>query len=157
MNTSVVYPTRDLSLLDPGLKTLCDAFLAECKAQGLSVIVTQTHRSAEYQNQLFAQGRTQAELDRLGIKAKARPDLPKVTNSSSGKSAHEWTKNGQPWARAFDIAIKNPDGSLNWDSSTTPWKKAGAIGLKLGLDWGGAWSGFIDPPHFQLKNWRTRP
>ncbi|KQW36764.1 M15 family metallopeptidase [Rhizobacter sp. Root404] len=153
----VTYPTRDTSLLDPELKRLCEAFLSECKLAGLDIRVTQTHRSAEYQNSLFAQGRTQAQLDAKGIRAKARPDLPQVTKATAGNSPHEWTKNGQPWARAFDIVVINPDGKANWDAATKPWKTAGAIGVKLGLDWGGAWTGFQDPPHFQLPNWRTRP
>lgn len=141
---SITYPTRDLALLDPQLRVLCERFLAECKTQGLNVIVTQTHRSAEYQNQLYAQGRN-------GDKR------PIVTNAKAGNSAHEFVKDGKPWSRAFDIAIKYSDGTLNWDAGSKDWLRAGAIGLNIGLDWGGSWSGFKDPPHFQLKGWRTLP
>lgn len=142
---AITYPTRDLNLLDPLLKALCEQFLERCKAEGISVIVTQTHRSAEYQNQLYAQGRN-------GDKR------PIVTNARAGNSAHEWNRDGHPCARAFDIAIKRSDGTLNWDSGSKDWLKAGSIGLSLGLDWGGAWTGkFKDAPHFQLRNWRELP
>lgn len=153
----VKYPTRDLALLDPELRELCERFLERCQKADLRVIVTQTHRSAEYQNSLYAQGRSQAELNAKGIRAKARPDLPKVTNATAGKSAHEHTKDGKPWSRAFDIAIQNPDGKLNWDTKSPEWTQVGRIGQEIGLEWGGAWPSFKDYPHFQLHNWRKRP
>jgi len=138
----ITYPTRDITLLDPRLKTLCEQFLQECLKQGLSVVVTQTHRSAEYQNKLYAQGRTTPGAI--------------VTKAQAGSSPHECLNTqGAPASRAFDIAVKYPDGSLNWNAGTKDWLKAGSIGMSLGLDWGGSWSGFKDPPHFQLKGWRT--
>jgi peptidoglycan LD-endopeptidase CwlK len=138
----IIYPTRDLDLLDPELKALCMKWKTQCEAEGLSVLVTQTHRSAEYQNSLYAQGRT-------------KPG-PIVTNAKAGNSAHEFNKDGKPWARAFDFVPLNAAGKADWNDAKK-FAQAGAIATKLGLEWGGSWTGFKDMPHIQLFNWRTRP
>ena len=31
------------------------------------------------------------------------------------------------------------------------YKAVGALGMKLGLDWGGSWRTIADEPHFQLR------
>ena len=31
------------------------------------------------------------------------------------------------------------------------YKAVGALGMDLGLEWGGSWKGFVDQPHFQLR------
>lgn len=56
------------------------------------------------------------------------------------------------WGLAFDICqnSKTPyPTDENW------WKKVGAIGEKMGLEWGGNWKGFVDKPHFQLNAYGT--
>lgn len=40
---------------------------------------------------------------------------------------------------------KNP----SWDSKNN-WRRLGALGQTLGLEWGGSWKSFVDLPHFQL-------
>ena len=154
---AIRFPTRDITLLDPQLRVLAEKFLSDCRAAGIDAFITQTYRSTEYQNTLFAQGRTTEELRALGITGVQGRPGPRVTNARGGTSAHNFTKDGKPWARAFDIAIKNPDGSLNWNAETEPWKRAGAIGEAVGLEWGGSWTRFKDASHFQLRNWKTLP
>lgn len=143
-------PSRKIEDLHPALQPLCLQFLERCKAAGHSVFITQTYRSTAEQHDLYAQGRTQAHLNAMGLTGvKAKPEMPRVTNVVGGKSEHNFTLNGRPAARAFDIAFM-VNGKASWDEKL-PWKAVGAIGQSIGLDWGGAWLTFKDKPHFQLK------
>lgn len=142
--------SREIKHLHPTLQPLCLQFLANCKAAGLNVFITQTYRSVEYQNSLYAQGRTQAQLNAVGLSGvKAEPSKPRVTNAKGGTSEHDRTLAGVPASRAFDIAFMS-NGAASWADSM-PWAKAGAIGRGLGLEWGGDWKSFVDRPHFQLR------
>lgn len=96
--------------------------------EGINVIITQGLRTIEEQNALYAQGRT-------------KPGKI-VTNLRGGYSYHNF-------GLAFDFAVLNPDGSVNWNVDKK-WKRVGAIGKSLGLEWGGDWRDFPDYPHFQL-------
>lgn len=131
--------SRDIAHLDPRLQPLAKEFLARCQAAGVNAFLTCTYRSNAEQAKLYAIGRN-------GDKRK------KVTNAGPGQSRHNATDAaGKPASTAFDIAIKHADGSLNWDARSKAWATAGAIGMSLGLDWGGSWAKFKDAPHFQLK------
>jgi len=129
--------SRSVDDLHPILKPLCTQFLADCKADGIQVILTTTYRSPAEQDALYAQGRT----------APGR----KVTNAKAGQSKHNTRIGGKPAARAFDIAIKGPGGGLNWDAHHRHWKRVGEIGKALGLIWGGDWK-TRDAPHFELPD-----
>ena len=50
--------SRSLDDLRPDVRANAEAWLRECRAQGLDVLVTQTLRDDEYQAKLYAQGRT---------------------------------------------------------------------------------------------------
>lgn len=156
--SKIQYPSRDTSLLDKRLQVLLSKFLSECAKQGLKVIVTQTHRSAEYQNQLYSQGRTTLQLREAGIQyLEGQPKMPMVTKAKAGTSPHEWTnKDGTPAARAFDIAVLNEKGVIDWNRADL-FAKAGAIGKSVGLFWGGDFKSYKDGPHFELKDWKTLP
>lgn len=155
---TISYPSRDTSLLDKRLQALLAEFLSKCAAQGLKVIVTQTHRSAAYQNSLFAQGRTTQQLREAGVLyVEGQPKMPQVTKAKAGTSPHEWTnKDGTPAARAFDIAVFNEKNVIDWNR-TDLFAKAGAIGKSVGLFWGGDFKSYKDMPHFELVNWKTLP
>lgn len=122
----MVEVCKDLNELHPKVKELAQKLLEECKRQGLNIIVGETYRSVERQDYLYAQGRT-------------RPGNI-VTNAkgSSMSSYHQWRL-------AFDI-FQNVRGA-EYDKVILA--KVGAIGQKLGLEWGGSWSSFADIPHFQ--------
>lgn len=49
-------PCRDINALKPIAKTACMLFLAKCKEKGLDIFITQTLRTAEYQNTLYHKG-----------------------------------------------------------------------------------------------------
>lgn len=95
--------------------------------EGIPIIITQGFRSIEEQNKLYEQGRT-------------KPGKI-VTNARGGYSYHNF-------GLAFDFAILNADGSVNWTVDSR-WKRVAQIGESLGLEWGGDWKGFKDYPHFQ--------
>lgn len=139
----VTSSIRDLNELNPKVKALAESLIAECKRQGLNIGISETYRSPERQDYLYAQGRT-------------RPGsiITKVKGSSMS-SYHQWRL-------AFDV-FNNVRGE---EYNPTVINKVGAIGKTLGLEWGGSWSGFRDTPHFQytfglsiedLKNGKKPP
>lgn len=117
-------PSRDLNQLVPKVKELALKLIAECKKQGVPIIITQTYRSSEYQQELYNKGRsTKGSI---------------VTNCKPGQSPHEYRV-------AFDVAIDIPDKLYD----VKLLDKVGLIGEKLGLEWGGHFKSFVDKPHFQ--------
>ena len=118
--------SRDISLLRSDVAANCRIFVALCKDAGYPVLVTNTVRDAEYQEYLYAQGRT-------------RPGNI-VTN---GKRP---TFHSDKAGLAFDIC-KNVKGQEYSDAAF--WRGVSAIGKKMGFTWGGDWNSFPDKPHFQ--------
>ena len=49
---------REISELNQNAQKACNLFIKECEKQGLNVLITETYRSQERQNELYAQGRT---------------------------------------------------------------------------------------------------
>lgn len=119
----------DISALTPKAQEACKLFLAECAQRGLKVRITETYRSQERQNELYAQGRT------------------KPGNIVT------WTKTSKHTNRmAWDICqdIKGKEYS---DSSF--FKKCGVVAQELKITWGGTWK-TPDTPHFQIdNNWES--
>lgn len=122
----MVKDCRDLNELHPYVKHLAEKLLAECKRQGLNIIITETYRTKERQDYLYAQGRT-------------RPGNI-VTNAkgASMQSIHQWRL-------AFDICHNKRGDEYNM----TILNKAAKIAKSFGLEWGGDWTSFTDYPHFQ--------
>ena len=121
---SATKTIRDISELAPNAQRACNLFLEECKRQGLNVLITETYRSQERQDYLYAQGRT-----RKGNK---------VT----------WTRYSRHTSRrAWDIC-KNLKGHEY--SDTEFFNKCGEIARSLGITWGGDWS-TPDRPHFEVS------
>ncbi|MEN8702447.1 M15 family metallopeptidase [Bacillus infantis] len=121
-------------------------------SMGIYVIISQGLRTIAEQNELYAQGRTQAQLNAVGLNnVKAKPHLNKVTNAKGGTSYHNF-------GLAFDFAIANSTGTvIYWDTSidtnkdgAKDWYQVGKIGQDLGLEWGGVWTSIKDIPHFQI-------
>lgn len=121
--------SRDISLLRPDVEANCRKWLERCKAAGLNVLVTNTVRDKEYQEYLYAQGRT-------------RPGSI-VTN---GKTP---TFHADTAGLAFDFC-KNVKGHEYDD--TAFFKKAAVIAKEMGFSWGGDWKSFPDKPHIQWDN-----
>jgi peptidoglycan L-alanyl-D-glutamate endopeptidase CwlK len=130
--------SRKIEDLHPTLQPIAREFLRRCEAAGLQVFMVCTYRSGAEQDALFAQGRT----------TKGRI----VTNARAGQSSHNFTlPNGVPAAKAFDIGVLL-NGKYDGAGKSPDWKKAGAIGMELGLNWYGAPKAkFREMPHFELK------
>ena len=131
---------RNVSQLHPDLQKKVIKLQEECKKQGIIIGIGECFRTVAEQDALYAKGRT-------------KPGN-KVTNAQ-GKtysSMHQW-------GVAFDFYLKmdvDKDGKISDDAfnnATKLFNKVGAIGKKLGLEWGGDWKSPVDLPHFQLPNW----
>jgi len=118
---------RDVRLLHPRIRAICGQFMIECQKAGIDLIITQTLRTKAEQDAIYAQGRTTPGKI--------------VTKAKYPMSPH-------CWGCAFDIAIKVA-GKIVWDERKDLYAKAGAIGKKLGLVWGGDFKSFVDRPHFE--------
>lgn len=118
--------SRDIDRLRSDVAHNCRVFVQRCKAAGLPVLVTETVRDIEYQESLYAQGRT-------------KPGS--IVTNQKIPSFH-WNKVGL----AFDIC-KNVKGHEYDDAEF--FRRCGAIGKDMGFTWGGDWKSLPDKPHFQ--------
>ena len=121
--------SRDISLLRDDVAANCRKWLELCREAGLDVLVTNTVRDREYQEYLYAQGRT-------------RPGSI-VTNSKTP------TFHADTVGLAFDFC-KNIKGHEYDDNAF--FVKAAAIAKGMGFSWGGDWKSFTDMPHIQWDN-----
>lgn len=135
---------RDVAQLHPKLQELIKKLIKECEKQGLKISIGECVRTVKEQNDLYAQGRTKA--GKIVTNAKG----------SSYSSMHQW---GVAFDFFLDMDIdgdgKKSDDAFN--NSTRVFDRVGAIGKKLGLEWGGDWKSPVDKPHFQLPNWGSTP
>ncbi len=115
--------TVQIELL-PKVESLKNQLVALMQIVGEPIIVTDTYRSIEAQNALYAQGRTK------------KGNI--VTNAKGGDSFHNWRV-------AFDVAFFKK-GKVSYEGN---WERLGKIGEIIGLEWGGNWINFVDRPHFQ--------
>lgn len=113
--------SRSISDLRADVAENCRALLMLAEREGLSVLVTETVRDAEYQRMLAEKG----------YAAKGA-----VTPSFHAEHA----------GLAFDIC-KNEAGHEYDDPAF--FIRVGEIGKMLGFSWGGDWGSFPDRPHFQ--------
>lgn len=117
---------NDLEDLEPQTQELAAAFLNRCHEEGLPVVITETYRTQERQDQLYEQGRSQ--------------EGPVVT----------WTRKSlHTERRAFDICKAGPDPYGDDEF----FRRCADIGLELGLTAGYYFEKYQDKPHFQLDKW----
>ena len=130
--------SRELSALHPKVAELCKQFKAECKLNGIDVLITSTYRDNASQNALYAQGRTTPGK--------------KVTNAKGGQSFHNYRV-------AFDF-VPIVNGKAQWNNLSL-FTKCGEIAEGLGLAWAGRWKSFKEYAHCQytqgltLKDFQT--
>ena len=127
---------RGIDKLHPELQICVNKFLEECKKQGLNVLITETLRTQEEQEALYAQGRT-------------KPGNI-VTNARGYQSPH-------CWGVAFDFC-RNVKGK-EYDNSDKFFDKVGEIAKSIfdnteyDLFWGGDFKTFVDKPHIEMKKY----
>lgn len=122
----------DTEKLHPLLKYYLDIILKYANKEGIYLIITEGLRTAEYQDELYAKGRT-------------KPG--KIVTNAKGsdyQSQHQW-------GIAFDIAIANP--GRTWDIDYM--RKVANIAKKhcKYIGWGGDWTSPVDYPHFYINKW----
>lgn len=122
--------------LHPWLNYKLGLLLKQCEKKGIYLIITEGFRSKEYQDKLYAKGRTKPGNIVTNVKG------------SDYSSQHQW-------GIAFDIAINDP--KLLYNEATI--KKVAKIAKsnKVGLAWGGDWTSPVDTPHFYLDKWGDTP
>ena len=131
---------RDITQLHPRLQPLAIELQKQCKKEGILIGISECLRTVAEQDALYAKGRTAPGN--------------KVTNCRgvSFSSMHQW-------GVAFDVYLKmdvDKDGQTSddaYNNTTKLFNRVGAIGKKLGLEWGGDWKSPVDLPHFQLPDW----
>ncbi len=101
-----------------------DELVAMAEAAFTPIRVTSEYRSIADQDKLYAHGRTTSGNV--------------VTNAKGGESFHNY-------GVAFDVCF---DSATPYEGN---WQFIGALGEKIGLEWGGRWADFKDEPHFQLR------
>ena len=109
------------------VRPMARALVQKAAANGIQIKVISATRTFAEQDALFAKGRT-------------APGSV-VTNARGGYSNHNF-------GIAFDIGVF--EGGRYLDESPA-YKAVGALGMNLGLEWGGNWKTIQDEPHFQLR------
>ena len=94
-----------------------------CAHAGIAILVTQTLRTWEEHDGLYAMG----SVGKKHI----------VTNARGGQSYHNF-------GLACDIVALDSMSRANWDSTHPSWKRAAEVGKSLGLEWGGDLTTFKD-------------
>lgn len=128
--------SRDPADLHPELRRRWEVSAREYARRYSSLpqpFLTQTYRSSDEQDALYAQGRT-------------KPGKV-VTNARGGQSLHNYRL-------AFDIAFKDARGRIVWD--VPHFRRFAAIAKANGLAWGGDWRSFKDYPHFDPPGYTWR-
>ena len=118
---------RVIATLLPHVRPYARALYFKARDNGIAINIISGTRTYAEQDALYAQGRTTAG------------DI--VTNARGGYSNHNF-------GIAFDIGVLSGNRYL---PESPLYKAVGALGMELGLEWGGNWKTIVDQPHFQLR------
>ena len=118
---------KHVTTLLPHVRPYARALFFKARDKGIAINIISGTRTFEEQDRLYAKGRT--------------TQGPKVTNARGGYSNHNF-------GIAFDIGVFNGNRYL---PESPLYKAVGALGMELGLDWGGNWKSIVDQPHFELR------
>ena len=118
---------RFIATLLPHVRPYARALYFKARDNGIAINIISGTRTYAEQDALYAQGRTSAG------------DI--VTNARGGHSNHNF-------GIAFDIGVFSGNRYL---PESPLYKAVGALGMELGLEWGGNWTSIVDQPHFQLR------
>lgn len=121
---------KAIATLHPLVQPYARSLIQKAASIGITIKILSGLRTYKEQDNLYAQGRT----------------LPgkKVTNAKGGQSNHNF-------GIAFDIGVFEGTEYLG---KSAKYKAVGALGVDLGLEWGGNWKSIVDEPHYQLRpNW----
>lgn len=116
-----------IASLQPEVAPYARALVKRAADLGIEIKLISGLRTYAQQDALFAQGRT-------------KPGN-RVTNAKGGESNHNF-------GIAFDIGVFNGKDYL---PESAAYDAVGAIGIEIGLEWGGNWRTIKDKPHYQLR------
>ncbi len=118
---------KTIATLLPPVQPYARALVHKAATVGITIKVISGLRTYAEQDALYAQGRTAPG--------------PIVTKARGGYSNHNF-------GIAFDIGVFEGTRYL---PESPKYKAVGALGVDLGLEWGGNWKTLVDQPHYQLR------
>ncbi len=116
-----------ITTLLPEVQPMARALVQKAAEGGITIRIIAGRRSYAEQDALYAQGRSAPG--------------PVVTKAKGGYSNHNF-------GIAFDVGVFSGTRYL---PESSQYKAVGALGMELGLEWGGSWTSLVDQPHFQLR------
>ncbi len=116
-----------IATLVPEAQPMARTLVQKAAAVGITIKIISGLRTYAEQNALYAQGRTAPGN--------------KVTNAKGGFSNHNF-------GIAFDVGVFE---GTKYMPESPKYKAVGALGVDIGLEWGGNWKTIVDQPHFQLR------
>lgn len=129
-----------LGSLHPSIQPLAVKLIQLAARQGVNIVLVEGERTIEYQDSLYAQGRTTPG--------------PVVSGVKGGESWHNF-------GLAFDIAMVSPGpkpkpGTASWPKGRDVWQQLGNLGKSLGMQWGGDFPKLADYGHFEYHPGLTK-
>lgn len=134
--------SRNIFDLHPRVQMMATKFMGACLQAGIEVIIISTERDVEFQNTIYAIGRTVKGANPTAKK----PMGAIVTNAQGGQSFHNYQA-------AFDFMVLI-GGKPQWNDIRL-FTKAGEIGESVGLEWAGRWKSFKEYGHLQFTGGLT--
>ena len=138
---------RDVSKLEPRTREAAEKALAAIAGVGLKVWINETLRTPLTQQAYYAQGRE--PIDKVNAKRLGAglwmitlPENRVITQTLKSKHLE---------GKAIDLVPMNKDGGPDWKATKDKYQSIADIMKLFGFDWGGDWKGFVDCPHFQIK------
>ena len=136
---------KRIDKLHPIVRDEVQNIITECDAAltgRAKIRITQSLRTFQEQEQLYAIGRTKSGK--------------KVTNAKPGQSIHNY-------GLAVDICLMIDGKTASWDTAkdwdndqVADWYECVKIFAKHGWEWGGNWKTFKDLPHFEKRTIKTK-
>ena len=132
-----VRSEKNIMTMFPQTQTAARQLLAAAKNFKYAVKIISGTRTYAEQNALFAIGRT------------VQTSKPKVTNARGGQSNHNF-------CIAWDIGLFDKATGAYF-TKTKPYQEFAAFVKPhlTGVEWGGDWTSFRDPPHYQMATGKT--
>jgi hypothetical protein len=140
---------RDIEALRIDFQETALKILYEFEKRGIIPRIQETFREQEIQNCYYAQGRESLEKVNALRKENGLYLLSEKENTIITKTKISNHTKGI----AIDIVPVYVSGKIIWDYNNIVWLRIEEIAeyFKDDVDWGGFWTSFIDPPHWEMK------
>lgn len=117
---------REIKELHPMVRKMAEELMRCCEKEKIPLGIGETYRTRNRQDELFAQGRT-------------KPG--KIVTYAPGNTRSSYHQ----WRLAFDVFVNQKGKEYDEELLT----RIGRLGERVGLEWGGSWTSFVDKCHFQ--------